>query len=197
MVTFEESCGGRRVLFAGGRRGRVSPQLGRGLAEELHRRGFCFLVGCADGVDASFRAALAEERYRAHTIVACAFAARQRQALVAGLDARWVVASGLPARLALRRRTLWLVQRCCLVVLFPQWPEDGGWGPGSRLVLRATLAQAAPVFVVATQPPVAAAGCRVSAATLFGLVAGWWVMPPGADRAVLELVTAGSLACVK
>ena len=195
MVTYQESYGQRRVLVAGARRGRVLPELARELAEGFHSRGVGFLVGCAGGVDACFRAVLAEDRYRAHTVVGCAFAALQRQVRAAGLDARLVVASGLPARLALRRRTLWLVQRCNLALLFPQLPE-GGWGPGSRLVLRSAVAQASPVFVVATQPPVAPAECRVDAARLFDLIAGWWVVPPGADHAVLEL-TGGSLACAK
>jgi hypothetical protein len=45
----------------------------------------------------------------------------------------------LSPKAALRRRTPWLVKRCCLVVLFPEDPCTGQWGPGSRLVYRPRL----------------------------------------------------------
>ena len=95
---------------------------------------FGFFVGCATGVDAAFRAALA-------------------------------------------RRTLWLVKRSSLVVLFPERPADRQWGPGSRLAYRSALYHLKPTFVVASRPPVAPAFCQVAAADLFATVDGYWVVP--------------------
>ena len=53
-----------------------------------------------------------------------------------GLRAFKVVPKGLHPKAALRRRTLWMVKRSALVVLFPENPYDRDWGPGSRLVFR-------------------------------------------------------------
>ena len=86
----------RSVLFAGSRRGQVEQPVCRALVERFRRHGFGFFVGCAAGVDAAFRAALA-------------------------------------------RRTLWLVKRSSLVVLFPERPADRQWGSGSRLAYRSAL----------------------------------------------------------
>jgi hypothetical protein len=63
------------VLLAGSRHRTVPQAVCRGLAEGLGSQGFAFLVGCAPGVDRSFRQALSESRYAESTLVACAFAA--------------------------------------------------------------------------------------------------------------------------
>src|SRR4030065_548570 len=61
--------------------------------------------------------------------------------------------AGLSPKAALRRRTLWLVKRCCLAVLFPEDPCTGQWGPGSRLVYRSCLDQLKPLFVARSAAP--------------------------------------------
>ena len=75
---------------------------------------------------------------------------------------------------ALHRRTVWMVTRCALVVLFPEG-RDGSWGPGSRLVLRTAVEQGKPVFVASSTEPRAPAD--VLPGSLYGLVRGWWVVP--------------------
>ena len=51
-----------RVMFAGSRNMTVPRQTCRDLISAFGRLGFCFLTGCAKGVDESFRHALAEQR---------------------------------------------------------------------------------------------------------------------------------------
>jgi hypothetical protein len=127
------------VLVAGSRARQVPQPVCRLLVQGLGRQGFAFLVGCAPGVDRSFRQALSQSRYAESTLVACAFRSRVRALSSYGLSACWVVPPGLSPKAALRRRTLWLVKRCCLAVLFPEDPCTGQWGPGSRLVYRPRL----------------------------------------------------------
>ena len=69
-----------------------------------------------------------------------------------------------------------MVHRCSLVVLFPEHPTTGRWGPGSRLVFRAALHNIRPVFVVASVVP-RVSYVQVMPADLFGIVEGWWVVP--------------------
>ena len=80
-----------------------------------------------------------------------------------GLFASTVVPEGIPPKAALARRTLWLVKRSSVVVLFAERPTDGQWGPGSRHVFRSALYHLKPVFVVPSRPPAAPAYCRVVA----------------------------------
>ena len=109
--------------------------------------------------------------------VGCAFGRRARRCRAEGLFASAVVPEGIPPRAALARRTLWLVKRSSLVVLFPERPADRQWGPGSRHVFRSSLYHLKPLFVVASRPPTAPAYCRVVASDLFATVDGYWVVP--------------------
>ena len=84
--------------------------------------------------------------------------------------------SRLSPKAALRRRTLWLVKRSCLVVLVPEDPTTGQWGRGSRLVFRAALDQLKPVFVICSSSPKEAEHYRVVHSCLYG-VKGFWVVP--------------------
>ena len=121
----------RSVLFAGSRRGQVEQPVCRALVERFRRHGFGFFVGCATGVDAAFRAALAHSACGPDEVfVGCAFGRRARRCRAEGLFASAVVSEGIPPRAALARRTLWLVKRSSLVVLFPERPADRQWGPG-------------------------------------------------------------------
>jgi len=187
MVSFQVSAAGSGralrfavqeagVLVAGSRFRTVPQEVCRGLVEGLGLQGFAFLVGCALGVDRSFRQALSGSRYAESTLVACAFRSRVRALSGYGLAACWVAPPGLSAKAALRRRTLWLVKRCCLAVLFPENPCTGAWGPGSRLVFRACLDQLKPLFVVSSTAPRETEHVRVAGSTLYG-VQGFWVVP--------------------
>ena len=110
--------------------------------------------------------------------VSCAFGRHARRCRAEGLFASAVVPEGIPPNgQPLARRTLWLVKRSSLVVLFPERPADRQWGPGSRLAYRSALYHLKPTFVVASRPPVVPAFCRVAAADLFATVDGYWVVP--------------------
>jgi len=174
------------VLLAGSRHWELPQAVCRGLVQGLGEQGFAFLVGCAPGVDRSFRQALSESRYAESTLVACAFRSRVRALSGYGLTSCWVVPAGLSPRAALRRRTLWLVKRACLAVLFPEDPCTGQWGPGSRLVYRACLDQLKPLFAASTEAPRQTEHVRVAGSTLYG-VAGFWVVPhPLADGGLCD-----------
>jgi hypothetical protein len=164
------------VLVAGSRFRTVPQEVCRGLVAGLGSQGFAFLVGCAPGVDRSFRQALSESGLSERTLVGCAFRSRVRALSSYGLSACWVVPPGLTPKAALRRRTLWLVKRCCLALLFPEDPYTGAWGPGSRLVYRSCLDQLKPLFLVSSKAPRSSEHVRVAGSTLYG-VAGFWVVP--------------------
>ncbi len=164
------------VLFAGSRHGEVPQAVCQALIQGLGRDGFSFWVGCASGVDRSFRKALCESGYADRVFVGCAFHRRVRSLSNYGLFASVVVPKGLSPKAALRRRTLWLVKRSCLVVLFPTDPTTGQWGRGSRLVFRAALDQLKPVFVICSSLPKSSDHYRVIGSCLYG-VEGYWVVP--------------------
>ena len=164
------------VLFAGSRNGRVPQEVCRALIGGLAAEGFSFWVGCATGVDRSFREALSESAYTDRVFVGCAFRRRVRALSNYGLSASVVVPIGLSAKAALRRRTLWLVKRSCMVILFPEDPVTGLWGRGSALVYRTALDQLKPVFVVCSSSPKGSDHYRVIGSCLYG-VEGFWVVP--------------------
>ncbi len=164
------------VLLAGSRHGQVPQPVCRTLLAGLGGAGFGFLVGCAPGVDASFQQALFRSRYAGRALVGCAFCSRLHEWAGSPLAACLVAPAGLSPAAALRRRTLWLVKRCCLALLFPLDPATGRWGPGSRLVYRAALEQLKPVFIAGPERPAVPAHCRVVGSTLYGLE-DWWVVP--------------------
>ena len=87
MVSFQVSgqpalrfkVAARSVLFAGSRRGQVEQPVCRALVERFRRHGFGFFVGCATGVDAAFRAALAHSACGPDEVfVGCAVGKRAR-----------------------------------------------------------------------------------------------------------------------
>jgi hypothetical protein len=173
-LRFSVGCGG--ALVAGSRRMELSSLVCRSLVGGLGEAGFGFLVGCAGGVDKSFRRALAESPYADLTLVGCAFRSRVHALSTYGLPALWVVPPGLSPKAALRRRTLWLAKRCVMAVVFPLDPTTGAWGAGSRLAYRACLEQLKPVFVVCPEAPREAECYRVVRSCLYG-VEGYWVVP--------------------
>ena len=107
MVSFQVSgqpalrfkVAARAVLFAGSRRGQVEQPVCRALVERFRRHGFGFFVGCATGVDAAFRAALAHSACGPDEVfVGCAFGQRARRCRAEGLFASAVVPEGIPAQ---------------------------------------------------------------------------------------------------
>ena len=173
---FRFSVHERGVLFAGSRHQTVPQAVCRALVQGLGDCGFRFWVGCAPGVDRSFRKTLSASPYRKRVFVGCAFPERACPSTSCGLFASVVVPRGLSPAAALRRRTLWLVKRSCLVVLFPEVPHTTQWGAGSRLVYRTALEQLKPVFAACSVPPASSPDFRVLRSELFG-VSGYWVVP--------------------
>ncbi len=165
------------MLFAGSRHLEVAESTCGAVVEGFGHLGFSYCIGCAPGVDLSFRQALAGSIYAERCFVACAFPSRTAPANCFGLFASVVVPGGLPPHAALRRRTLWCVKRCELLVLFAENPHDHNWGRGSQLAFRAALYQLKPIFVVSSRTPQSSPDYRVLPATLFGAVKGWWVVP--------------------
>ncbi len=84
---------------------------------------------------------------------------------------------GLSAAAALRRRTLWMVKRCELLILFPDDPQTGRWGKGSRLASQAALFQLKPVFVVTAKRLADSPHHRIIADSFFGVTDGYWAVP--------------------
>ena len=188
MVTFQVAgdaalqfnVAARAVLLAGSRCGQVEPSTCRALIKQFRRHGFGFFVGCAAGVDAAFRKALADSECRSDEVfVGCAFGKRARRCRAEGLFASAVVPEGIPPRAALARRTLWLVKRSSLVVLFPERPCRPAVGSG--LAALAYRSSALPPQADCSWWPhgrlSAPAFCRVAAADLFATVDGYWVVP--------------------
>ena len=165
------------VLLAGSRYKAVPQNVCNSLVQALAKQGFSFLVGCANGVDRSFRLAISKSQYHERCFVACAFRQRLKQYYTYGLFASVVVPKNIPPKAALHRRTVWMVKRCSMVVLFPDNPKDGSWGKGSRLVFKAALYNLKPMFIVSSTPPPRSIHYRVLKSNLFGVVEGYWVVP--------------------
>ncbi len=184
---FRFSVSSWSVLFAGSRFGDVSQRICQGLIQVLAHVGFSFYIGCAAGVDRCFRRTLAKSPYRDRCFVACAFPNRVKPSHSYGLFASVVVPKNLPPKAALHRRTLWLVKRCSMVVLFPENPLNQSWGKGSSLVFRASRYNLKPVFVVSSCPPKSSIHYRVLSLSLFGVADGYWVVPqPLMDRGTCD-----------
>jgi hypothetical protein len=168
----------KAVLFAGSRNNTLPKQTCSNLIEAFARLGFGFFVGCANGVDRSFRRALANSNYQDRCFIACAFKKRTKPAYSYGLYASLVVPASLHPKAALFRRTLWLVRRCAMIVLFPEDPHNNNqWGKGSSLAFKAAMFHLKPVFVVTTSPPKESTLYKVLPSDLFGVIQGYWVVP--------------------
>ena len=61
------------VLFAGSRHQEVPQSMCKALIQGLAGDGFSFWVGCANGVDRSFRKSLSESAFTDRVFVGCAF----------------------------------------------------------------------------------------------------------------------------
>ena len=163
------------VLLAGSRHRQVLPSVCARLVHTFWSLRIGFLTGCAPGVDHCFRRALSHSPYRGWTFVGCAFSARPSNS--ERLFSTVVVPPGLPAAVALARRTLYLAKRCALLVVFPDDPYTGAWGKGSTLAFGACMSQLKPAFVVSKTPPRPTGLYQVFPASLFGIVSGYWAVP--------------------
>ena len=168
---------GRSVAFAGSRHGNVPPPAARQIVHCFHTLGFSFMTGCANGVDKSFRQILSGPCYAPDSLIACAFERRARNLGTPELLAATAVPAGLPPAAALHRRTVWMVRRCSLLVLFPHNPETGKCGRGSALAFRTAVYNLKPVFVSSLSPPPHSHLYRIFPASLFGIVPGFWIVP--------------------
>jgi hypothetical protein len=146
------------------------------------RLGFGFFVGCAKGVDECFRKTLAGSHSASRTFIACAYTRRIQRNLDMGLFATCVVPYGITPKTALVRRTIWLVKRASLVVLFPDNPVTQNWGKGSTIVFNTAILQRKPLFVVSKTQPQAKDIYRVLPACFQGLVNGYWVIPQPLEK---------------
>ncbi len=175
-AAFRFAVSGCTALLAGSRGYEVGEQTCRDILGGLARLGLGFYVGCDSGVEESFRRALSHSPWRKDAWIACASRRRAWAARSLGLDAYVVVPRGLSREVARYRRTLWMVRRCALAILFPDCRQDGTWGSGSRLVIRSALANLKPLFIVGERRPVVPAAYHVLPADLFAAVRGFWVV---------------------
>ena len=163
------------VFFAGSRHTEISSQLCHDLVEYFGRLGFGFSVGCARGVDRSFRDAFITSRYIRRAFVACAF--KDRVGKVGDITSSLVVSSTSHAAAALAGRTIWLARHCSLSVIFPDDPTRHTWGKGSSLAIRTCIKYGKPVFIVTDILPVKSDDYRLFHTSLFGVVKGYWLVP--------------------
>ena len=134
------------VAFAGSRHGSLTCSVCSSLVHSFHALGLSLLTGCAPGIDECFRRVMAQKPYEEHSMVACAFESRALRFESEGLPGIAVVPEGLSPAAALHRRTVWMVRRCGLLVLFPAHPVFGHWGRGSTLAFRTAVYNLKPVF---------------------------------------------------
>ena len=165
------------VAFAGSRRGSLTRSVSSSIVHALHALDLSLLTGCASGIDECFRRAMAHKPFEQHAMVACAFESGARKADAEGLLGIPVVPVGLSPAAALHRRTVWMVRRCGLLVLFPADPVFGHWGRGSTLAFRTAVYNLKPVFVSAPSAPKPSSLHNIYPASLFGIVPGFWIVP--------------------
>ena len=168
------------VLFAGSRNKSVASQVCSDLINAFGKLGFSFITGCASGVDASFRNALLKSEHKTKAVVACAF--KDRAVKLKGLLPLFVVPENLPPRVALAKRTLWMTSRCSILILFPSEPI----GKGSALAFfRSAIINNKPVFIAADTKPADSSLYAVMSSNLFGVVDGFWCIPPVYQQTLL------------
>jgi hypothetical protein len=167
----------RAVMLAGSRNLDLSREYCSRIVDKLHNKGFGFYVGCANGLDRSFRKILAAEPYRKRTFVACAFQNRTKYKYNFGLEASVVVPENISATVALARRTIWMARRCQLLVLFPDDPKTSNWGRGSRLAFNTATFNLKPVFLSSVHRPPYSDFYTIFVSSLFDVIPGYWVVP--------------------
>ncbi len=196
---FEFNVDGGSVLFAGSRHEAIPLQVCKDLVSAFGSLGFSFFTGCASGVDESFRKALSLSKFKDHSTVACAFKDRAKR--IKEIRSLFVVPQGLPPKVALAKRTLWMTSRCSLLVLFPfgyaqgkpfgdAQPDDSQadtpeMGRGSALAFKSAIYNNKPVFVVTSTKLSDTNLYSVYHSSLFGVVQGYWCIPPVYQKTLL------------
>ena len=165
----------RPVLVSGNQRLSIPQHVCLSLAEAFQRQARGIMTGCGSGVERSFRYAISLSDFSDSALVACASSDRTDRAY--GLFAAIVAPDNIPFRTACIRRTLWMVKRCGMALLFPDTPVTGVWNSKSRLIFRTVLEQIKPVFIVTAHQPEKSDFYRVLPCSLFGVVDGYWVVP--------------------
>ena len=161
------------VMFAGSRHGYLPRKVTESLVLALAKEGFSFLTGCAKGIDYSFRLALSRLNMHEKSFVACALVGRADIRNTFGLPASMVVPEFLPPREALHKRTVYLVKRTSLAIVFPDNPFSNIWGNGSKLVIRES---GKPVFVVSDKMLEDSCAYKILPSSLYGIINGYWVL---------------------
>ena len=164
---------GSIICFAGSRYGSVPDA--SVLVSALAAEGASFLVGCAPGVDQSFRRVLVPLAFC--TTVHCAFSARARDIAQSGLTAVCKVGTAPSSAAALHRRTVSMVSDCTFLIIFPDNPRTGAWGCGSTLAFRTAIQQHKRVFVVTAIPPLSNRQIHVIPGSLCAVVSGYLIVP--------------------
>lgn len=176
-TTYRGSVVRGTVCFAGSRRGRVGKDVSGLLVRSFSSLGFNFCVGCARGVDGCFRKVLTELVSAGRWTVHCATQAHAQALRQKNLRAVCTVIRAPSIASALHRRTVGMVLKSSLLVLFPDDPSADSWGKGSRLAFDTAVKLHKPVFVVTAISPMETERTRVVASSLFGVVSGYWVVP--------------------
>jgi len=161
------------VFFAGSRHLSIDRTTCLTLVNGLGRLGFSLMTGCADGVDSSFRNAFSESDFKDSSLIACAFKSRYKQFKGTSFPL-FVVPEGLPPKVALAKRTLWLTNRCSILILFPSEPM----GKGSALAFKSAIMNSKPVFIAGDTRPKESYLYTVYPSSLYGTVKGFWCIPP-------------------
>ena len=174
---FSFSVHAQSIMLAGSRNLHLPPTLCHNLVSKLHAIGFHFFVGCAPGVDRSFRKALSYAPFNKNTFVACAFYSRMKQENTFGLYSSVVVPDKIPPAAALARRTVWMARRSQFLILFPDNPKTETWGKGSTLAFKTATLNLKPVFVVSESAPPPSPLYNIFYTSLFDVVHGCWVVP--------------------
>jgi hypothetical protein len=164
------------VMFAGSRHGLLPRKVSESLVLGLAKEGFSFLTGCAKGIDYSFRLALSKLHMHEVSFVACAFVGRADLRNTFGLPASLVVPEFLPPREALHKRTVYLVNRTSLAIVFPDNPFSNCWGNGSKLVIKECIKSGKPVFVVSDKMLEDSKEYKILPSSLYGIINGYWVL---------------------
>jgi hypothetical protein len=167
---FHFAIEGNNILLAGSRHLELDKQVCRDLLTALASLEATFLTGCGKGVDASFREALNELDFHDRAFIGCSF---KTKAMSMSLPARKVVPDGLPASVALARRTVFLCEEADMLLLFPSNPI----GRGSSLAFKTMLQANKPIFLVQEQEPEESPLYDVYPSNLFGVAQGFWIIP--------------------
>ena len=95
---------------------------------------------------------------------------------ILGLPASIVVEEFLPPKIALHKRTVYLVKNTSLAIVFPDNPLSGFWGKGSKLVIRECVNRGKPVFIVSEKMLIDSSEYKLLRSSLYGIISGYWVL---------------------